>query len=186
MGRLGGNARAHSDAQIITTELEARRLCTGGAVGWAATRDAIFRRDGALPCYRCGTPIRWDLSGLEPSGPTIEHCQTQVADCVGWTRGDARRTLHDMTPGALAVSHRACNSRAGRGALSQTTGGNDCRTGTAGEAEAKDSGRHGTQARRQCRHTMGSRAAHAEDWRAQGNQRSGTGTIGAATYCPNQ
>jgi hypothetical protein len=118
-GRLSGNARAADDAKLITSDKEARDICRGGAMGWRSTRDAVIRRDrdAGRGCSRCGGAVRWDLPGNDKSGlgPSVDHRATQVADCVGLTRGAARRLLHDMTPGALQISHWRCNSRDGRG-----------------------------------------------------------------------
>ncbi len=113
MPRLSPNARAHDDAKIITTEREARQLCSGGTSGWKATRSLVMRRDRDKPCCRCGAPIRWDLPGNQPLGPSIDHLGTKVATVVGMSKGQARRLLHDTSQ--LAVSHFACNARDARG-----------------------------------------------------------------------
>ena len=81
-----------------------------------AVVERVKRRDRDKPCYRCGAAIRWDLPGTHPQGPTIDHGVNggpQVADVVGMPRGEARRLLHDVNH--LAVSHRECNTRDGRG-----------------------------------------------------------------------
>ena len=54
------------------------------------------------PCYRCGLPIDYTLSGMHKWGPQVDH--TLAA------------TLHPglaMDPRLLAVSHRWCNQRHG-------------------------------------------------------------------------
>lgn len=113
MSRLSPNARAHDDAKIITTEREARQLCSGGATGWKATRSLVMRRDRDKSCCRCGGPIRWDVPGNQPQGPSLDHLGTKVADVVGMTKGATRKLLHDTSQ--LAISHFACNPRDARG-----------------------------------------------------------------------
>ena len=99
------------DTDIVADVHEARKLCIGK--GWNIVKGRVMRRDRSKGCARCGHPIRWDLSGNHPQGPTIDHMGVQVADVVGMARADARRALHNMAQ--LAVSHRECNTRDGRG-----------------------------------------------------------------------
>jgi hypothetical protein len=112
-GRLSKNARVADDAKIVADLVMARDLCRGGATGWADTRNFVMRRDHDKGCYRCGAPVRFDLPGTAPQGPTIDHVGIQVADVTGMQKGAARRALHDVSQ--LAVSHRVCNTRDGRG-----------------------------------------------------------------------
>ncbi len=98
---------ARKDTDIVADVSEARRLCSPD------TTARVKKRDRNLPCSRCGTAMRWDVNGNHPLGVTLDHRGIQVADCVGMPRGQARRLLNDMSQ--LALSHRVCNTRDGRG-----------------------------------------------------------------------
>lgn len=95
------------DTDIVADVTEARRLCSPD------TTARVKRRDRSKPCSRCGTAMRWDVNGNHPLGVTLDHRGVQVADTVGMPRGQARRLLNDTTQ--LALSHRVCNTRDGRG-----------------------------------------------------------------------
>lgn len=108
MGRMNGNARVHDDTKIVTDEKMARDLCRGTAYGWQNTRNFVLRRDRGNPCARCGGPIDFSLPSTHHLGWTIDHMGIRVEDCVGLTKGNARRRLHDVNQ--LSISHKRCNS----------------------------------------------------------------------------
>jgi 5-methylcytosine-specific restriction endonuclease McrA len=60
---------------------------------------ARYRGD---PCYRCGLPIHYTLSGRHPYGPTCDHVLSI-----------AEHPEHAYNEHLLAVSHRTCNLRSG-------------------------------------------------------------------------
>ena len=113
MARLTAKERTKDDRRIVKDEREARSLVSGGAVGWQRTRNAVLIRDRDKPCCRCGTAIDWSAPGTDRMGPTIDHLGLQVGQAVGMNRGAARAALLDKDH--LAVSHRYCNVKDGRG-----------------------------------------------------------------------
>jgi 5-methylcytosine-specific restriction endonuclease McrA len=62
--------------------------------------DAAIR--AAEPCYRCGAPIDYTLSGRHAHGPQVDHLHPAAL------RPDL---AYEITN--LAVSHRACNQKHG-------------------------------------------------------------------------
>lgn len=58
-------------------------------------------------CLLCGQPIRLDLPGTHPQGPTLEH------------RIPVSRGGHPYHPANLSASHLSCNSRRGNRLLSE-------------------------------------------------------------------
>lgn len=69
-------------------------------VQWQKLRRARIQqaRNAAEPCYRCGGPIDYSLSGRLPAGPTVEHIQPASL------RPDLALNIANC-----AVSHNECN-----------------------------------------------------------------------------
>ena len=107
--------RIRKDTDIVASTTEARRLVSPKTV------ERVKVRDRSLPCSRCGTAMRWDVSGNHDLGVTLDHLGVQVSDCVGLTRGETRRLVNDIS--TCALSHRICNVNAGHGVNGPPGGG---------------------------------------------------------------
>ena len=145
----GMMGRHKSDSEPVDSQREARALTKIGDA-----RERLFRlwKAEGKKCFRCGSVLDWSLSGLDPKGPTWDHVGLGVADCVGLTRGEAKKILLDYTPdgslsggrGRSAVSHRYCNASAGRGnavTSPPSYGGDTPRPPTGGSAPYRPRGR---------------------------------------------
>jgi hypothetical protein len=104
------NAKMHDDARITKTLEEVRNLCAGDSRGWKATKAAVRLR--TTHCCLCSKPIDMSLRWPNPGSFSVEHAKYRVEDCIGLTRGEARRRLHDQR--YLAGAHLSCNSSANR------------------------------------------------------------------------
>ena len=73
-------------------------------VQWQQIRKRVIDRARYLadPCYRCGQPIDYTLSGRHTWGPTVDH-----------TYSIAEHPELTFNESLLAVSHRQCNLRYG-------------------------------------------------------------------------
>jgi 5-methylcytosine-specific restriction endonuclease McrA len=71
---------------------------------WQQIRKRVIdrARHRGDPCFRCGQPINYTLSGRHPYGPTVDHILS-IAEHPEYAYNE---TL-------LAVSHRQCNLRYG-------------------------------------------------------------------------
>ena len=64
-------------------------------------------------CSLCGNPVRTDLPGTDPHGPTIEHT-LPIRDILALARDDAHALALACDTSLWALSHRRCNSRQGQ------------------------------------------------------------------------